>query len=299
LTNPVGIISMQFVRPFTRAHLGLFARIRALGFDFVELLVPEPEDDLDLAETRAAIADAGLGVVLAARVSLARNIAGSDEAARKGGADYLAHCVAVANALGARIVGGPLYGQPLVFAGRAPAPVDEAEREARFDRTVSALRTAARLAADAGVTLALEPLNRFETDVVSTTAQGIAVVDAVGHSGLGLLLDTFHMNMEDPSIAGAIRQAGRRLVHFQANESHRGFPGTGHVDWPDVMRALVEIGYDGPISLEPFRRNDQRVAVPLATWRPPLGDESEPLKAALALIRSTLALARTAAETAR
>lgn len=299
MANPVGIISMQFVRPFTRAHLGLFTRIRDLGFDFVELLVPEPEDDLDLAETRAAIADASLDVVLAARVSLERNIAGLDEVARKGGEYYLAHCVDVAGRLGARIVGGPLYGQPLVFAGRAPAPVDEGERQARLERTVAALSAAARIAADGGVTLALEPLNRFETDVVSTTVQGIAVVDAVGHPGLGLLLDTFHMNMEDPSIAGAIRLAGPRLVHFQANESHRGFPGTGHVDWPDVMRALVEIGYAGPISLEPFRRNDERVAVPIASWRPPHEDETGPLQASLALIRSTLALARTAAGATR
>ncbi|MGF1623504.1 MAG: sugar phosphate isomerase/epimerase family protein [Alphaproteobacteria bacterium] len=295
MPNPIGIISMQFVRPFTRAHLGLFATIKALGFDFVELLVPEPEDGLDLAETRAALADAGLGAVLAARVNLQRNIAGADEAARKGGQDYLAHCVTVAAALGARIVGGPLYGQPLVFAGQAPRPVDEGERQARVDRTVAALATAARIAADAGVVFALEPLNRFETDVVSTTVQGIAVVDAVGHPGLGLLLDTFHMNMEDPSIAGAIRRAGSRLVHFQANESHRGFPGTGHVDWPEVMRALVEIGYTGPISLEPFRRNDDRVAIPIASWRPPHEDETEQLQASLALIRANLALASGAA----
>lgn len=286
---------MQFVRPFTRANLDLFAKIKALGFDFVELLVPEPEDGLDLAETRAALADADLKVVLAARVSPQRNIAGAEDAARSGGQSYLAHCVAVATELGATIIGGPLYGQPLVFAGKAPAPVDESERLARIDRTVSALKTAAGIAADAGVTFALEPLNRFETDVVSTTVQGIAVIDAVGHPGLGLLLDTFHMNMEDPSIAGAIRQAGDRLVHFQANESHRGFPGTGHIDWAEVMRALVEVGYRGPVSLEPFRRNDDRVAVPLASWRPPHADESDDLKASLALIRSSLALAHSAA----
>ena len=299
MPNPIGIISMQFVRPFTRAHLGLFSTIKALGFDFVELLVPEPEDGLDLAETRAALADAGLEVVLAARVNLQRNIAGPDAEARKGGQDYLAHCVAVAAALGSRIIGGPLYGQPLVFAGQTPKPVDETERKARVDRTVAALATAARIAADSGVTFALEPLNRFETDIVSTTVQGIAVVDAVGRPGLGLLLDTFHMNMEDPSIAAAIRQAGPRLVHFQANESHRGFPGTGHVDWPDVMRALVEIGYQGPISLEPFRRNDDRVAIPIASWRPPHEDETDQLKASLALIRANLALAQAATGAAR
>lgn len=291
MPNPIGIISMQFVRPFTRANLELFPRIKALGFDFVELLVPEPEDDLDLTELRAAVADADLGVVMAARVNPQRSIASAEDAARKGGQDYLAHCVEVATAVGATIIGGPLYGLPLVFAGRAPAPVPENERLARVDRCVGALKTAAAIAADAGVTFALEPLNRFETDFASTTAQGIMVADAVDHPGLGLLLDTFHMNMEDPSLGGAIRQAGKRIVHFQANESHRGFPGTGHVDWADVMRALVEVGYAGPISLEPFRRNDDRVGAPLATWRPAHEDESDQLKASLSLIRANLDLA--------
>ncbi|MEZ5670228.1 MAG: sugar phosphate isomerase/epimerase family protein [Alphaproteobacteria bacterium] len=291
MTNPIGLISMQFVRPFRREHFGLFARIRALGFDFVELLVPEPEDDLDLAAVRTAVADAGLDVVLAARVNLQRNIAGADPAARAGGVAYLGHCVAAAQAVGARIVGGPLYGQPLVFAGRAPAPVDEAERAAREARTLEGLAAVVGRAADAGVALALEPLNRFETDICSTTAQGIAIVDAVGSPALGLLLDTFHMNMEDPSIPGAIRRAGGRIVHFQANESHRGFAGTGHIDWPAVTGALAEVGYRGPISLEPFRREDERVAVSLAAWRPPLDDETVPLQASLALIRACLAMA--------
>lgn len=122
VNNPVGIISMQFVRPFTRASLGIFQQIRNLGFDFVELLVPEPEDDLDLHETAAALRDADLDVVLAARVNLQRSIASADPQCRLGGIEYLNRCVDVAKALDARIIGGPLYGEPLVFAGRAPLP---------------------------------------------------------------------------------------------------------------------------------------------------------------------------------
>ncbi|MEO9529352.1 MAG: sugar phosphate isomerase/epimerase, partial [Roseibium sp.] len=89
MNNPVGIISMQFVRPFSRADLGLFRHIRDLGFDFVELLVPEPDDDLDLSETAAALRNADLGVVLAARVNLQRSIASGDAVCRQGGIDYL------------------------------------------------------------------------------------------------------------------------------------------------------------------------------------------------------------------
>ena len=294
VNNPVGIISMQFVRPFTRADFGLFRHIREIGFDFVELLVPEPEDDIDLQETRHALKDSGLDVVLAARVNLQRSIASDDPACRQGGADYLKRCVDVATDIGARIIGGPLYGEPLVFAGRAPCPWTDAEIKDRADRTIEGLTAVAPYAADAGCVLALEALNRFETDIVSTTAQAIEVVDAVDHTGLGIVLDTFHMNMEERSITDAIRAAGSRVVHFQANENHRGFPGTGHLDWTAIFKALADIGYKGPISLEPFRRNDERVGLPIAHWRAPREDETAKLRAGLALIHSCAALAETA-----
>jgi D-psicose/D-tagatose/L-ribulose 3-epimerase len=294
VNNPVGIISMQFVRPFTRADLGIFQRIRNLGFDFVELLVPEPEDDLDLHETAAALRDADLDVVLAARVNLQRSIASADPECRLGGIEYLNRCVDVAKTLDAKIIGGPLYGEPLVFAGRAPVAWSDDDIQRRADRTVEGLAAVAPRAADEGCVFALEALNRFETDIASTTRQAIEICDAVGSSGLGLVLDTFHMNMEERSITDAIRAAGRRVVHFQANENHRGFPGTGHLDWPVIMKALADIDYRGPVSLEPFRRNDDRVGLPIAHWRAPREDETAKLTAGLALIRSCIAMAEVA-----
>jgi D-psicose/D-tagatose/L-ribulose 3-epimerase len=109
------------------------------------------------------------------------------------------------------------------------------------------------------------------------------------------MLDTFHMNMEDPSIADAIRRAGTRMFHFQANENHRGFVGSGHIDWPAVARALAAIGYDGPITLEPFRRDDERPGVPLAQWRAPQKDEDGRLKSSVEFLRAALASAQVAA----
>ena len=131
--NPVGLISMQYARPFTAEHFPLFAEMRRLGYDFVELLVPEP-GELDLAETRRALEAAGLGVVLAARVNLQRNLSSDDPAAHRAGIDYLKYAADCAAALGATIVGGPLTGNPLVFAGRPPQPVSEEERIARKAR---------------------------------------------------------------------------------------------------------------------------------------------------------------------
>jgi len=288
--NPIGLISMQFARPFTAEHFPLFTRMKVLGFDFVELLVPEP-GELDVTAARRAISDAGLAVVLAARVNLQRNLASSEAAARQKGIDYLRYAVDCAAELGARIVGGPLTGNPLVFAGRPPAPVAESERLARKERCVAGLKLAGPHASAAGIVLAVEPLNRFESDVLCTTLQALELLDAVDHPAVGLMLDTFHMHMEEASIPEAIRLAGSRTVHFQANENHRGFLGTGATDWVAVCRALHEVGYQGPISLEPFRRNDDRFGVPLAQWRPPHESEDDRLAASVAFLRSHLTLA--------
>ena len=288
--NSIGVISMFYARPFTREHFDCFQRIKRAGADVVELLVPEP-GELDLKETRAAIADAGLSCVLAARVNLSRDLASSDDVAHKAGVAYLEACVDIAAALGAAIVGGPLYGAPLVFAGRAPAPIDEAERKRRIDAIVAGLAQAGRRAADTGIAFGVEPLNRFETDICNTTRHALEIVDRVADPAVGVMLDTFHMNMEEFDLADAIRQAGSKLVHFQANENNRGFVGSGHIDWPTIARALRDVAYRGPIVLEPFRRSDERAGTPLAQWRAPTENEDEPLAASIAFLKTALAFA--------
>jgi len=286
--NPIGLVSMQFARPFGPEHFALLPRIKGLGFDFLELLVPE-KGEFELASMRRALAEAGLG----ARVNLQRNLTSAEAGPRQAGVDYLKYAVDCAVALGSDIVGGPLYGNPLVYAGRAPTPVSEAERLARFQRSVDGLGAAAAHAAAAKVRLAVEPLNRFETDIISTARQGMELMQALPPS-VGLLLDSFHMAMEEASMAEAIRLAGPRLLHFQANENHRGFPGTGSVPWPAVTQALVEVGYTGPLSLEPFRRRDERFGISFAQWRPPQENEDESLRASARFLREQLHLAKAA-----
>lgn len=292
--NPIGVISMFYARPFTSEHFGAFARMKSAGADMVELLVPEP-GELDLAETRAAAADAGLSVVLAARVNLSRDLASNDGAAHREGVAYLERCVRIAAELGAPVVGGPLYGAPLVFAGRAPAPVSADERKRRIDSVVAGLKTAGARAADAGVRLGIEALNRFETDIANTARHAIQIADRVASPAVGVMLDTFHMNMEEFDLPGAIRATGRRLVHFQANENNRGFVGSGHIDWPAIARALRDAEYKGPIVLEPFRRDDEDAGVTLAQWRPPARDEDAELARSIAYLKAALRFAGSAA----
>lgn len=283
----IGVISMTYARPITAAEFPLFGRMRDAGMDFCELLVPEP-DEVDPAEAGRAARQAGLALILAARVSVQRDLASDDQAAREAGVAYLRRTVEVAVACGADLVGGPLYGTPLVFAGRPPRPFSAAEKQERVARVVAGLQEAGAYAEKHGVRLAIEPLNRFETDFCNTGRQACALADLVGSASVGVMLDTFHMNMEENDLAEAIRQAARHLIHFQANENHRGFLGTGHIEWAPICRALFEIGYEGVITLEPFRRTDHGLSVPLAQWKPPAYDEDADLRQSGALLRAML-----------
>ncbi len=283
----IGVISMTYDRPITAAHIPLFARMRATGMDFCELLVPEP-GEIDPAEAGKAARDAGLSIVLAARVNVERDLASDNEAARAGGVAYLRRCVDVAVACGADLVGGPLYGTPLVFAGRPPRPFDADQRAERVARVVDGLQQAGAYAAEHGVRLAVEPLNRFETDFCNTGRQAVDLVRQVGSSAVGVMLDTFHMNMEENDMVESIRHAAPHLMHFQANENHRGYLGTGHLDWPSICRALFDIDYAGVITLEPFRRTDHSLSVPLAQWKPPAYDEDDDLRHSGAFLRAAL-----------
>ncbi len=283
----IGVISMTNARPITAAHFPLFARMRDAGMDFCELLVPE-RDEVDPAEAGRAARDAGLSLILAARVNVERDLASVDPAARAAGVAYLCRTVDVAVACGADLVGGPLYGTPLVFAGRAPRPFNDQEKRDRVARVVDGLQTAGAYAQQHGVNLAIEPLNRFETDFCNTGRQACELADLVCSEAVGVMLDTFHMNMEENDLVEAIFHAAPHLLHFQANESHRGFLGTGHIDWPPICRALHATGYRGAVTLEPFRRTDHALSVPLAQWKPPAYDEDADIRHSGDYLRAAL-----------
>ena len=116
--------------------------------------------------------------------------------------------------------------------------------------------------------LGVEPLNRFETSVLNLTSQAIEVVDRVGHPSCGLMLDTFHMNIEEQSVGDALRAAGKRLRHLHACENDRGAPGAGHVPWTEVAQALRDIKYDEGIVIESFTSKVKTIARAAAIWRP-------------------------------
>jgi D-psicose/D-tagatose/L-ribulose 3-epimerase len=142
------------------------------------------------------------------------------------------------------------------------------EREHDMKVLVAILKDLSDYAGKKGVALGLEPLNRFETSFINTADQAIELVDRVNHPACKIMLDTFHMNIEENSLGDAIRKVGPRLLQVHSNENNRGTPGTGHVPWKEVAQALKDIKFDGVLVIESFTSKVKSIARAAAIWRP-------------------------------
>jgi sugar phosphate isomerase/epimerase len=125
---------------------------------------------------------------------------------------------------------------------------------------VEALRECAAASAGTGVRIVIEPINRFEADFTHSARDGLELLERVGYDHVGLILDTFHMNIEEPSIEESIRLTGPRLFHFHLSDSNRGHPGAGHIDFASMVRTLADMGYDGFLSGEFMAKPDPETA---------------------------------------
>jgi D-psicose/D-tagatose/L-ribulose 3-epimerase len=280
----IGANTWIWVAPLTDAELNqLVPHVAALGFDWIELPLEIP-NSFDYRQARAMIADHGLGVSMAAVISPERDLIHTDPAVRAAGMDYARHAIAAAAQVGAGNLVGPLYSS----VGRTwLATPDERARD--LDILEEQLRALALLAADEGVTLCLEPLNRFETSFVNLTSQALEIVDRVDHNACQLMLDTFHMNIEERSLGDAIRSAASHLRHLHASENDRGTPGEGHVPWTEIAAALHEIDYRGPVVIETFTDKVTSIARAAAVWRPLAPSSDHLARQGLAFLRRLFA----------
>jgi D-psicose/D-tagatose/L-ribulose 3-epimerase len=248
--------------PFSDKDLEVFGKVRQWGYDHVEVCIEDPAV-LTAAAVQAAADAEGLSVLVCGAFGPDRDVSHETSRGRQAGIDYLRHCVDFAAAVNSPLVSGPMY----ATTGQARLLPPE-ERRAQWDRAVGSLATVAQHAAGAGVSLAVEPLNRFETDLVNTVEQGLALCADIGADNVGLMLDTFHMNIEEKSLPDAIRAAGDKILNVQASENDRGTPGTGHTDWLGVLRALHEVNYTGGIVVESFLPTVKEIARAVSLWRP-------------------------------
>lgn len=257
----LGISTWVWTSPATTDVLErLIPHVAALGFDVIELPV-EAAGQFDVRRAKA-LADAhGLAISVCAVIGAGRDLLRAEE--RAAGVAYLRSCIDDAERLGAPVVAGPFYSA----VGRCWRQTPD-ERARDLDSLAETLRGLGAYAADHGVSLGIEPLNRFETSFLNTTAQALDLVARVGHPSVGLGLDLFHLGIEEKQPGDAIRAAGPHLVHVQVAENDRGTPGTGHLPWADVAAALAEIDYAGQVVIETFSDRVEAIARAAAIWRP-------------------------------
>ncbi|MBA2595153.1 MAG: sugar phosphate isomerase/epimerase [Chloroflexia bacterium] len=280
--NPIGVNAWVWVSPPTNESIAELApRIKAMGFDLLELGVENP-GDWDPARGAEILAAHDLGAAVCAAMGPGRDL--TDPTTIASTQAYVRVCIDAVVALGGAVVAGPLY-TPVGKTWK----MDDAERTATIDRLVEGLRPLADYAGERGVRLAIEPLNRFETSFLNTAAQTMEVVDQLDSPAVGVLLDTFHMNIEEKDQAAAIRLVGDKLVHFHACGNDRGAPGTDHIAWREIAGALREIGYDGAMVIESFTPDNQTIARAAAIWRPLAETQDALAEEGLAFLRRTLA----------
>jgi D-psicose/D-tagatose/L-ribulose 3-epimerase len=257
-----GVNTFVWVSPFTTAAArDLAPKVKALGFDILEVACETP-DLIDVREVGKAIRDNGLEAIVCGAWGPDRDIANADPKPVKSSKDYIHWLIDAAAELGSPTVCGPMYSG----VGKAHLD-DELARRAEWQRSVKGIREMALVAADKDVRLALEPLNRFETDMINIVDQGLDFIDDVGKSNVGLHLDTFHMHLEEQSSGAAVRKAADRIFHFHACENDRGVPGAGQVHWKEVAAALKEVHYAGPVVIESFTSQVKEIARAVCIWR--------------------------------
>ena len=290
---PIGVSTWIWYSPLNDARLSELApRVRACGFDAIELPV-ETLIDWDPVRAAVLLADLGLGATTCAVMSGERDLTTADSAVTSATQAYLRGCVDAAQVVGSPVVAGPIYA-PVGRLWRMDGP----DRERTIDRLIESLRPVVEYAGDHGVTLALEPLNRFETSLINTVDQALEVVERVDSPALGVCLDTFHMNIEEKDPAAAARLAGRRIAHVQACGTDRGTPGADQFGWFGFVDALAETGYRGPVCIESFTVDNDAIARAASIWRRLAPSQDRLATDGLAFLRSILERVGTSTRTA-
>ena len=231
-----------------------------VGYDFIEASAPEPEA-IDIDFTRRQLERSGIGINLSLGLDEHTDISSGDPEKAARGRHLLGQAVRVCRDLGGNVVGGILHSafrknvHPTTAAGVA--------------MSVDIMREVAELAARSGVMLAMEVVNRYESNLLNTASQAVDYCHRVGAPNVKVHLDTYHMNIEESDLGAAIRETGPDLGYFHIGESHRGYLGSGSINFAEVFKTLIAIDYQGPIAFESFssRVVGQPLEGILGIWR--------------------------------
>ena len=232
-----------------------------MGFDVVEIPVEYP-DLIDGLKVKHALKEHGLEAVVCGAFGPSRDLTNEDPGVHKHCFDYIAKCFSLCHTWEAGFLAGPMYSS----VGKARMVPPE-QRKIEWDRAVKNLYKVCELAQENGLMIALEPLNRFETDLINTAEDVVRLVEDINHPAAKVMLDSFHMSIEERDMEKAITVAGDKLIHVQVSENYRGIPGTGQTPWHSFKRGLEKIGYTGTVSIESFTPEIKELAGAVCIWK--------------------------------
>ncbi|QBX54509.1 sugar phosphate isomerase/epimerase [Nocardioides seonyuensis] len=276
----IGINTWVWTSPLTDLNVDeTLDHVASLGFDAVELPLENP-GDLSAEKVAVALGRSGLDAYVVGAMAPGRDLVGTDAESVRATQDYLRSCIDLAAGIGAASVCGPFY----AATGRV-WPMSPTERRASYAEWRTNLSPVVEHAAERGVVLGIEPLNRYETSLVNTVDQALEGLDGLLGPSLGLALDSYHLNIEERSSSAAIRSAGEHLVHVQVCGNDRGAPGGDQTDWEALLDALDEVGYAGPLDIESFTADNAAIAKAASVWRPLAPSQDDLARDGLAFLR--------------
>lgn len=245
--NIFGINLWNWVPVFNDEHISLIDRAANIGFGAVEIGMNQT--DFNYAAVRERVEANNLELTLCAALIKGRDISSFDENIRVNTKKYMIDCLKAAERMNAGLFVGPLY------AGGGKAHIlSEDDRKREWELAVYGLREIADIAMDCGVTLAIEPINRYRTSVVNTVDQALEMLSHIDKPNVKILFDTYQANIEESNIPAALEKVlkANKLAHFHACENHRGAPGMGHIPWNHIVPLLKEYNYEGHVTMETF-----------------------------------------------
>jgi D-psicose/D-tagatose/L-ribulose 3-epimerase len=247
--------------PFTSETIALFPKIRAMGYQAVEIPVEYPEM-IDPEIVKKALDDEGLQGIVCGAFGPSRDLTHEDPAVHQECFEYLRRCFELCNAFDAKFLAGPMYSA----VGKARMVPPE-QRRKEWQLAVSNLQKVCEMAAEHELSIALEPLNRFESDLVNTTEDVVRMVKDIDHPAARVMIDSFHMTIEERDLEEAILTAGDALIHVQVSENYRGTPGTGLTPWESFRSGLEKVNYKGAVSIESFTPEIKELAGAVCFWK--------------------------------
>lgn len=269
--NKLGIFMNFWENTWKADHIKYIKKVAKIGFDILEFqaqpLLEMTQARMD--EIKAAAAYYGVELTYSLGLDKKYDISSSDEAIRKGGIKYLSDIMKCVEYMNGKIISGVSY------AGWGVPENTDFDREKLTQNSVDSMKILIRQAENCGIKYGVEAVNRFEGVIINTAEDALKYVKMVDSDNIGVLLDTYHMNIEENNIGAAIRLAGDKLIGMHTGENNRTAPGRGHLDWDEIFKALADVNFKGRIVSEPFVVKGGEVGRDIYVWRDLINNPTE------------------------